>query len=417
MTNLADKVIAVTGAGSGIGRALAVDLVGRGASLALSDINEESLRETAALLPGSTRVTTATIDVRDRGAVDAWAATVVQEHGGVDGIINNAGLAVRGSVADMPYEQFKLVIDVDMWGVVHGVRAFLPHLRARGAGHIVNISSINGIVPFANNGPYNMSKYAVLGLSETLMQELASEPITVTCIHPGGIKTNIVRNAPGMSKGDAAMFDRIAMTSAEGAAKAILDGMESDRQRVYVGLDAKIMAAAKRMLPSATVQAVGAASARATQGETQPEQRVWFDHTSELAADVGTVEALLTDVDGWPRWTPGLMSIRRSDRAPLTVGSGFMMMLKPAGAPPAALPCKVTRLEPGVIEWGGGFAGGQIRHRFEYEAIDAQHCRVRHLEYATGWLERVARPIEGIASRHDRLWSDALEARFGAAAS
>lgn len=426
MTTLAGKVIAVTGAASGIGRALALELAARGASLALSDVDEAGLAETEALLPTGTRVATDNVDVRSMEAVEAWAAQVVEAFGGVDGIINNAGLAVRGSVADMPYDKFKLVIDVDMWGVLHGVRAFLPHLRSRGGGHIVNISSINGMVPFANNGPYNMAKYAVLGLSETLMQELAREPIHVTCVHPGGIRTNIVRNAPGMGAQDAAMFDRIAMTSAEGAARQILDGMQRRQARVYVGLDAKVMAAAKRLLPAATVQAVGAASGVATRGERPADEdnsdregsgrskRVWIDHTSTLAAPVGEVEPLLCDIDGWPSWTPGLVAIRRSGKQPVRVGTGFMMVLKPRGAPPVALPCKVMRMAPGVIEWGGGVGGAQIRHRFEYEADGDSGCKVRHVEYATGWLSTLTRPLERIVTAHDRAWSRALEARFNA---
>lgn len=267
MTKLAGKVVAVTGAASGIGRALAQALQDRGAHLALADVNEVGLQETAALLSSVTRVTTQVVDVCDREGVEAWAAQTVQEHGGVDAIINNAGLAARGTVSDMAYEDFKRVIDVDMWGVVHGVRAFLPHLRKRGSGHIVNVSSINGMVPFALNGPYNMAKYAVLGLSETLMQELENEPIQVSCVHPGGIRTNIVRNAKGMSNRDASTFNRIARTSAEEAAAVILDGMEKNTPRIYVGLDAKLMAAAKRLAPGLTVRMVGKASSRATRGE------------------------------------------------------------------------------------------------------------------------------------------------------
>lgn len=414
MTQLAGKVVAITGAASGIGRALARELSSRGAHVALSDIDEAGLAQTASMLADATRATTTVVDVRDRDAVDAWATGVVADHGGVDGIINNAGLAVRGSVGEMPYEQFKLVVDVDMWGVVHGVRAFLPHLRARGAGHIVNISSINGVVPFANNGPYNMSKYAVLGLSETLMQELRGEPIEVTCVHPGGIRTNIVRNAPGMSHGDAAMFDRIAMTSPEAAARQILDGMERNQPRVYVGLDAKLMATAKRLLPHATVHVVGAGSAVATRGHEgdASARRIWIDHTSHLAARVEDVAPLLNDIDGWPSWTPGLIAIRRNKRTPVDVGTGFLMVLRPRGAPPTALPCKVLRKEPGVIEWGGGVGNAEIRHSFEYAANGEGGCSVRHLEYATGWLGALTRPIERIAFAHDRAWSAALEARF-----
>jgi NAD(P)-dependent dehydrogenase (short-subunit alcohol dehydrogenase family) len=260
MTQLKNKVVVITGAGSGIGRALAVDAVARGAHVALADVNEASLRETASLVQGRTRVTSHRVDVRNRAAVEAFAAAVEVEQGGADVIINNAGVAVRATIEDMSYEDFQLVIDVNLWGVVYGTKAFLPLLRKRAEGHIVNISSINGMVPFAKNAPYNMSKYAVLGLSESLMQELAGQPIRVTCVHPGGIKTNIARNGRGASAAEIAFFDRIAMTSASTTAKVILEAVEHNRQRVLVGPDAKLMAAAKRILPSWTVRLIGAAS-------------------------------------------------------------------------------------------------------------------------------------------------------------
>jgi short-subunit dehydrogenase len=260
MTVLKDKVVAVTGASSGIGRALAIELAARGAHVALSDMNEEGLAETAALTRGATRVSVHRVDVRDRGAVERYAAEVEQAHGGADVIVNNAGIAVRASIEEMSYETFASVIDVNFWGVVHGTKAFFPLLRRRPEGHIVNISSINAMVPFAKNGPYNASKYAVLGFSETLMQELRGQSIRVTCVHPGGIRTNIARSAQGISKREADAFDRIAMTSAQGAARAIVAGVEKNRERVYVGVDAKLMAAAKRFVPGTTVHAFGAAT-------------------------------------------------------------------------------------------------------------------------------------------------------------
>jgi short-subunit dehydrogenase len=144
-----------------------------------------------------------------------------------------------------------------MWGVIYGTKAFLPLLRKRPEGHIVNISSINAMVPFLRNGPYNISKYAVLALCETLMMELAGEPIHVTCVHPGGIRTNIARNAKGMSEDQVAMFDRIARTSPDGAAKTIIAAIERNREQVFVGMDAKAMAAAKRIMPHWIVHRTG----------------------------------------------------------------------------------------------------------------------------------------------------------------
>ncbi len=260
MTQLAGKVAAVTGAASGIGRALCTELVKRGALVAAADIDESGLRKTAELAAG--RVTLHVVDVREQQAVERYAAAVEDLHGGADLIINNAGVAVRGNIEDVSYEDFAHVIDVNLWGVVYGTKAFLPLLRRRPEGHIVNISSINAMVPFAKNGPYNVSKYAVLGFSETLMQELQGECIRVTSVHPGGVKTNIVRNGRNMSAGDIALFDKVASTSAELAARKILDGVERNRERVLVGTDAKLMAAAKRVLPDWTVRLVGLASQR-----------------------------------------------------------------------------------------------------------------------------------------------------------
>lgn len=260
MTKLAENVAVVTGAASGIGRALAIELVARGAHVALSDVDAEGLAETASLARGATRLTTHLVDVRDWSAVQRHAAEVKEAHGGADLVINNAGLAVRGSVEEMSHEDFKLVIDVNLWGVVHGTKAFFPLFRERGGGHIVNISSINGMVPFFKNGPYNVSKYAVYGLNETLMQELGGDTIRITSVHPGGIQTNIANRARNVSREEAASFNRLARTSAGDAASAILDAVEADQERLFIGLDAWLMSMAKRLMPEWTVKLVGMAS-------------------------------------------------------------------------------------------------------------------------------------------------------------
>jgi NAD(P)-dependent dehydrogenase (short-subunit alcohol dehydrogenase family) len=262
MTVVKDKVVALTGAASGIGRALAHLLASRGASLALADVNEVGLRETAAALSGTGEYSTHVVDVRSRDAVYRYADDVERRHGGADIIINNAGLTVHGSIEDVSFEDFELVIGVNMWGVIYGVKAFLPLLRKRDAGHIVNISSINAMVPFVDNGPYNISKYAVLGLSETLMVELAEGPIRVTCVHPGGIRTNIVRNAKGLTPKDVAQFDRIARTLPDEAAAQIVRGIEKNREQIFVGLDAKALATAKRIAPRWIVSRAGAVARR-----------------------------------------------------------------------------------------------------------------------------------------------------------
>jgi NAD(P)-dependent dehydrogenase (short-subunit alcohol dehydrogenase family) len=262
MTTVKDKVVALTGAASGIGCALAHLLASKGASLALADVNETGLRETAKTLPGTGERSTHVVDVRNREAVYRYAEDVERRHGRADIVINNAGLTVKGSIEDVSYEDFELVIGVNMWGVIHGVRAFLPLLRKRPEGHIVNISSINAMVPFVDNGPYNISKYAVLGLSETLMMELAESPIRVTCVHPGGVRTNIARSAKGISAQEAAFFDRIARTMPDQAAAQIVRGIEKNREQIFVGRDAKTMAAAKRIAPHWVIHRAGAIALR-----------------------------------------------------------------------------------------------------------------------------------------------------------
>jgi len=252
--------VVITGAASGIGRALALVAFKRGARVAVSDVNEAGLAETVALVAGGTRITSHLIDVRDRQAMERYAAEVEEHHGGADVIINNAGAAARATIEHMSYEDFAFVIDVNLWGVVHGVKAFMPLLRKRPAGHIVNISSINAMVPFAKNGPYNAAKYAVLGLSETLTQELAGSSIRVTCVHPGGIRTNIARSARGVTQAEADLFARVAKTSPATAAEVILRGVERNQRQVFVGMDARLMGLAKRLLPWWSVRAAGLAT-------------------------------------------------------------------------------------------------------------------------------------------------------------
>jgi NAD(P)-dependent dehydrogenase (short-subunit alcohol dehydrogenase family) len=254
MTKLRDKVVAVTGAGSGIGRALAERLAALGAHLALSDIDGRTLRETAGLISG-VNVSTHVVDVRSRDAVERYAADARAKHGGVDVIVNNAGRTVFGSLEEVPYEDFAMVLDINLWGVVYGTRAFLPLLRERPEGHVVNISSINAMVPFAMNGPYNMSKYAVLGFSETLELELRGQPIRVTCVHPGGIQTNIVHNAKNMKEAQATAFGRVAKTTAPAAAAAIARAIEKNKRQAFIGIDAKTMALCKRIAPRTTLRA------------------------------------------------------------------------------------------------------------------------------------------------------------------
>jgi NAD(P)-dependent dehydrogenase (short-subunit alcohol dehydrogenase family) len=249
------KVSVITGAGSGIGRALAVDLAGRGARLALSDVDLVSVAETAARCEKvGAEVRHYQLDVADRAAVLANAEAVAAEFGVVNLVINNAGVALLASVAEMTWEDLEWVMNVDYWGVVHGTKAFLPHLIASGDGHLVNISSVFGLVGVPTQSAYNSAKFAVRGFTEALRQEMLIEKrrVGVSCVHPGGIRTNIVRNARvdggSTTEEQVSGFERIARTTPERAAAVILRGVERNRPRILVGPDAYVFDALPRLL-------------------------------------------------------------------------------------------------------------------------------------------------------------------------
>lgn len=255
MTQVQGKVAVVTGAGSGIGRALACELARRGASVAISDVDEVGLAETARQLSViGARVHEARLDVTDRAAVLRYADAVAAEFGTVNIVINNAGIAFTGDVEKMSFEQIERVMDVDFWGVVNGTKAFLPHLIASGDGHVVNISSLFGLLAVPGQSAYNAAKFAVRGFTEALRQEMLvnGHPVQVTCVHPGGIKTAIARNAGAVEGEDAAQlaafFDaKLAKTSPESAARTILRSVAGNRPRSVVGLDAKLLDALVRV--------------------------------------------------------------------------------------------------------------------------------------------------------------------------
>jgi NAD(P)-dependent dehydrogenase (short-subunit alcohol dehydrogenase family) len=267
MKDFRGRVAAITGAGSGIGRALAHALARRGAHLALSDINDAGLAETMATCEGfGVKVTSAILDVAARDSVYAWAEHVVAEHGRVNLVVNNAGVALGATVEAMSYEDFEWLMNINFWGVVYGSKAFLPALQESGEGHIMNVSSVFGLISVPSQSAYNAAKFAVRGFSDTLRMELEIERsnVTVTTIHPGGIKTNIARNARmdvslrGAARDpDSAIRDveRAFITSPEKAAEQILTAVRRNRRRALIGADAKAIDLVSR-LPAVLYQSV-----------------------------------------------------------------------------------------------------------------------------------------------------------------
>ncbi|HVA74597.1 MAG TPA: SDR family NAD(P)-dependent oxidoreductase [Acidimicrobiales bacterium] len=242
----------VTGAASGIGRALAIELAKRGANLAISDVNDSALSETASLAQSAgagIKVRTYHLDVAERAAVLAHADDVASEFSHVDLVFNNAGVAVAATVEETSWEDLDWLMGINFWGVVHGTKAFLPHLIASGDGTLVNLSSVFGFIGVPSQSAYNSAKFAVRGFTEALRQEMLMDgkPVTVCCVHPGGIRTNIARSArvPDTSQVEkermAADFDRIARTSPERAARTILRGVDRRKARILVGPDAYLI--------------------------------------------------------------------------------------------------------------------------------------------------------------------------------
>jgi NADP-dependent 3-hydroxy acid dehydrogenase YdfG len=270
MKGFTDKVAVVTGAGSGIGRALAIELGRSGAKLAISDVDTDGLAATEERLTAiGASVKTDRLDVTEREAFALYADAVKDHYGTVNQIYNNAGISFMGSIEATQFKDIERVMDVDYWGVVNGTKVFLPHLIASGDGHVVNVSSVFGLLAVPGQGAYNAAKFAVRGFTEALRQEMlvAGHPVKVTCVHPGGIKTAIARNAAaadGIDQAELANFfdKRLASTSPQKAARVILDAVRKNKPRVLVGSDAKALDLLTRVAGSRYQRVVAAVTSR-----------------------------------------------------------------------------------------------------------------------------------------------------------
>jgi NAD(P)-dependent dehydrogenase (short-subunit alcohol dehydrogenase family) len=255
---LSEGVAVITGAGSGMGRSLAQQLAGMGASLAISDVDEKGLAETVALL-GSPKgkVTQHIANVADEGRVKAFADEVAAQHGRATVLFNNAGVALLGNFDELSIEDIHWLMDINFWGVIYGVFYFMPLLKKERRAHIVNTSSVFGLVGVVGQTAYCASKFAVRGFTESLRHELEGTNIFVTSVHPGGIKTAIAKRArPGaraaanLYKDSVSRFDRVAITTAEDAAARILKGVEKYEPRVLIGSDCRQVDILQRLRPA-----------------------------------------------------------------------------------------------------------------------------------------------------------------------
>jgi short-subunit dehydrogenase len=261
MTAINGSAAAITGAASGIGRALALELAARGCDLALADRDEAGLQQVAAEI-GKTakrKVTTHRVDVADAQQIVDFAAATTSAHPGLNIVINNAGVALLGNFDEIEQAQMDWLFNINFWGVVHATRAFLPYLSKQPAAHIVNLSSIFGIIAPPGQTAYSAAKFAVRGFSESLRHELAmaKSPVRLSVVHPGGVATNIVRNSrTGTGVTDNARradsidrFETMAINTPVTAAQRIITGIEKNEPRILIGGDAKFMDLLQRLLP------------------------------------------------------------------------------------------------------------------------------------------------------------------------
>jgi short-subunit dehydrogenase len=256
------EAAAVTGAASGIGRALAIELSARGCDLALADRDEAGLQEIAAELARTTsrKISVHRVDIGERSEIAAFAAAAIAAHPSLNILVNNAGVALLGQFNEIDQAEIEWLFNINFWGVVHSTRAFLSHLATRPEAHIVNVSSIYGIIAPPGQTAYSSAKFAVRGFSESLRHELqaASSPVRLSVVHPGGVSTNIVRNmrmGAGLTDNERRAlaiewFDQIARTTPKDAALRIIRGIENNEPRILIGGDARFMDLLQRFRPA-----------------------------------------------------------------------------------------------------------------------------------------------------------------------
>lgn len=258
MSFLSTGVAVLTGAGSGIGRALAQQLAGMGSALALADVNQAGLRETAeSLAKKDGTVTEHVVDIADEAAVSAFVGDVEKRHERVTLLVQCAGVSLHGNFDQITLDDFRWLMNINFWGTVYGSKYFLPLLRRQKRAHLVNISSIFGLVSPAGQVPYTASKFAVRGFTEALRHELQGSNVFVSCVHPGGIRTPIAKHsrlgtgAPeALREANIARFDRLARTPPENAAARILQGIEKREPRILIGSDAYQIDVLQRLRPA-----------------------------------------------------------------------------------------------------------------------------------------------------------------------
>jgi short-subunit dehydrogenase len=270
------KTAVITGAGSGLGRSFALQLYAAGSRLALCDIDLSGIEETLRIIgDSSNRVSLHQADVANREHMSRVATDVFSQHGAVDILINNAGISLTPHLfEETSNELFEKVLNINMWGVYNGIRAFLPHLKTRPEAKIVNISSLAGLVGLYGYSAYSMSKFAMRGLSEALQSELAGSNVSILLVHPGGVKTNIIKNAPNLQSDqrEAAHnnFSKFALLSADQTTKKILRAVLKGKNRLILGADAHIVYSIRKIFSMSFPKIIQAIFSKATFQENDP---------------------------------------------------------------------------------------------------------------------------------------------------